>query len=1487
MYNCREIFYYIFVIFMKKLLKPLISVGIVVFCGLISLTLAQVISSRNSKHNNVPDYYYANYKFADDWEGIIKWFNTVKAKYSVDEDIPPSEFAELAKHFDVVFPNLTKDFSVDYEKCSLLAHRMAKGYSKEELEAFMWNTCYRSLMQRINTINSSYTVRPSVSVNPSSWKVPLTVTFNARGSTDPSAETLPIAESYRYYRDVDKVDTPMWEGQVINYTFDKPWKYIVHFVARSSNVDEWILDWEQNIEINVNSKAANIVVYANTRKMSEDWPLKIWTTEWEKWVVFDGSLTMPVWWNERKIMSHRWTIVNNWNTVYDSKVLEWYPKYINVPLKWSWLFKVTLSTWDNETNQASETYELYLSDPVAIIKQTPSDWTTSTTFNFDGSASYSITNKLDTYYWEVFDANWWDTHGDVVKWSYDKKISINFSDLKKKPWNYLVRLTITDIKWNKNEETQELYVESTPPKPQFIVVPTKIWTYPSEFTLDATSSMDIDMENRVDSLEYSWSFSKPGDVSIISTENNNEKMVVRFNSVGKHTITLTATDEYGVSTKISKDVEIKSVLRPEIKAIPWVITWKQSMKFESSVNYDSEDIYEYDWDFGDGTNNAGQFFTKAKHNYSWKWIYTVTLRVTDKEGHRNEVKERVFVWEEGSPIAAFKIKDNNWYFIQATEQCEVESWWNIEIIDAYPVDRYDKFTIDPSYSVNTKWRLDWLKFAFAKQGIMWIDKAKTTGQLTENFSELWCHYVSLEVYDPNATVNNQTVHETIWFKVNNALPKLNTITLSYPQYEGNENFVWFWDVNTNRMSFDCSWTSNLMVKVTAVSPEDPDWSISRMRFYYYNVDDPDRKLESKDTWLNAPYVYFSIPRVWWEYKFWVFLYDNDWWMIDSDEYLASNPSIYFPASCSDSDIPTVTLKVSPQNIQVWDEVKYEIISKLSTNNEDFLVDRTFYYDFTWDWVRDLITKKDTVTYQFLEEYDEWVVPRAAVEYRRKLWIASWATIYVKNGLKPIFMYNSIWNTVIFRDLSVWVIKKREICFESSECEKWNMRYEEKSEFAGNNEELTWWTKTEITEKNVFMKKYNWYWLHNISFHLMNRYWNEVWTWFTVKTSNNQDNGLIAPWVNMITIPEMTMQNIKDPETWKIKDSRAEIFLAKNMDNMLLMYVYSQNEWTCFVDTDIATDSDWDGDATNDAVLLCNKMAKISYEPNYENVIWRVYFMMKDESWKDTLTFKNFYVGFDWYGVPELSAENLEIYNDINILMNGLDDSYVGNTTLKGYLDKLRRNLNNSSEVAALVIEINSQMETLSLKMDSKQKERLDSILARLSSPDTVVDVSVWMNNYERNKQEILALLPTEKWSNVKDEIVKMFADFEANVTSYWLEERENVLNDIWDKILNDYKKNKYWDADFYTQYFCGIFDYYDIVSNKCGINMELKNIQKNYEDKKDDAQATWDNSGWLPMWLKILLIILLWWVLTMVWLIVFFSIKAKLSSSSENDWDEW
>jgi hypothetical protein len=56
-------------------------------------------------------------------------------------------------------------------------------------------------MQAVNDINELYTVVPKVTSNPSAGMAPLTVTFDARTSSDPSWETIPSDNFYWYYRD--------------------------------------------------------------------------------------------------------------------------------------------------------------------------------------------------------------------------------------------------------------------------------------------------------------------------------------------------------------------------------------------------------------------------------------------------------------------------------------------------------------------------------------------------------------------------------------------------------------------------------------------------------------------------------------------------------------------------------------------------------------------------------------------------------------------------------------------------------------------------------------------------------------------------------------------------------------------------------------------------------------------------------------------------------------------------------------------------------------------------------------------------------------------------------------------------------------------------------------------------------------------------------------------------------------------------------------
>ena len=1448
---------------MKKFLRPLILLGIVLFGSFASLVLAQVISSKNYKYNNVPVHYYANYQFVDDWEAILEWFTKANAKFSVGIDIPTSDFAELYKHFKNTFPHLTKDYSVVYEKCLLLSEKMSRGYSNEELEAFMWNACYKSLIQSINRINSSYTVKPSGTANPWGWMAPLTVTFDARGSTDPSQETIPEKNFYWYYRDEKWVDTPIGEWQVLSYTFKEAGKFIVHLVVRSSNVNAWILDGDQNLTINVTPKAADIVVYANTRRMISTSPLKIWISEWEKWVVFDWSLTVPRGW--RKILRHRWTITNSSASFsYDSKYIDWSPSRINVPLKWNWTFKITLETQDNENNKVSETFDLFMSDPVTIIRQTPNEWTTSTTFNFDGSASYSITNRLNTYVWELFDGNWDEGNGSKIDMKQGKTYSYNFWSNRKRPGNYMVRLTVTDMAWNQNVETANLNIESTAPLPQFTITPTSKRTNPSEFILDASSTLDVDVDNGVDSLEYEWSFSPSNDsAEILYTENNNQKVIVRFNERWKHTVTLTATDQYWKSASTSKDIDVNSTLRPEITLIPWPITWGKLMQFKSTVN---RRVWNYVWNFWDGSSSIeSESATETEHVYGQKWIYSVSLSVTDEEWDSNTVLSRAFIWEADHPIAAFKVINGEWFEIQSSDSCTVnDESWNSHKELAYTVDRNSRVTINPSISVNTKWTSNWLVYVFVKKSLMWEDQPTIANQFTTSFNETWCHYVDLTVKDSNVWKQDSA---RIRFNVRNARPTIKNVTISTPQSSENYNTIWFSDPNNSNYSpFDCSWTNNVTLKVTAVDPIDPDWNISRLRFYYYNTDDPSRILEYKDSWLEIPYVYFIIPKIAWEYRFWVMVYDNDGSMVDSDEYLASNPSLYIPSLCENTGVPMVTLKVDRNNVQIWDEVTYTITSKIATENDDFKTDRTFYYDFDWDGEWDLFTKKDSATYTFTEAHEEGITPRAAVEYRWKLWQADGATIFVKNGIKPILLYNSIWNTVIFRDLSVWIMQKREICFEKSECEAWNTKFKKTSVATVNPESLTGWTSTSITEKDSFIWKYDDYWTHKVSIYFKNKYWIEAGKDYEVKTSSNTTNWRIAPGVNMITIPETTLTN-----------STPEIFLQKNMDNTVIMYINNESWGDCFVDVDIATDKDFNGKSEDDRNIECNKIAKVKYEPDYDSTIWRVYFT---QDWK--LKYKDYYVTFEWVFLW-LDEEKMEIYKDITQLLNWVEDNLsVENKNLTILLDKLRKNLRNKPEVSSLVNTINEEVNKWWIKIDSKQKDLLDSILSRLSNEDTII--SVWLNEYEKNKKEIFSVSP-KSLSKVEG----LFKEFEENYDEYGQQDKANKLEKIRNEVINDAKKNEVSEDDI-NPYFCRIFDYYavsqysELYNSKCWSVTE--SLQNNTDRPVvDSTQKT--QKSWFPLWLKIILIVLVWWLLVMWWIIVFFSIKAKMNSSSENDEDEW
>ncbi|MDR0608306.1 MAG: hypothetical protein LBG52_08475 [Candidatus Peribacteria bacterium] len=228
--------------------------------------------------DNVPTEYYANYEIQTELEKIQDIFIQLDAakKSGKTDKLSSDLFTKLYSNFGVVFATFPQDynFKVIYQQCLDGAETLAADNTSLNFQSFMSN-CYTPLNKLISTINAQYTVKVSATKNPGSGPAPLTVTFNARGSKDPSNETIPTRNFFRYYRDTKGIFRTIGAGEVITYTFEESGNYVVHLTVRSSNRSKGILDGEMDLNVDVAPKAATIVVYANNKELDKTRPTKI------------------------------------------------------------------------------------------------------------------------------------------------------------------------------------------------------------------------------------------------------------------------------------------------------------------------------------------------------------------------------------------------------------------------------------------------------------------------------------------------------------------------------------------------------------------------------------------------------------------------------------------------------------------------------------------------------------------------------------------------------------------------------------------------------------------------------------------------------------------------------------------------------------------------------------------------------------------------------------------------------------------------------------------------------------------------------------------------------------------------------------------------------------------------------------------------------------------------------------------------------------
>jgi hypothetical protein len=244
---------------------------------------------------------------------------------------------------------------------------------------------------------------------------------------------------------------------------------------------------------------------------------------------------------------------------------------------------------------------------------------------------------------------------------------------------------------------------------------------------------------------------------------------------------------------------------------------------------------------------------------------------------------------------------------------------------------------------------------------------------------------------------------------------------------------------------------------------------------------------------------------------------------------------------------------------------------------------------------------------------------------------------VKNGIKPILSFNAIGNIVIYRDLSVGNVINRQICFDVNECDAGNRQWK-RIDIAPNTDGYTIAESTPITQNRVFLQKYPAFGTYDVTIALKSTQGIEVSNVYKVTTANTPNNGRVTSGINLITIPEASMNN-----------ASPEIYVSKTMDNSVLFYLNYEYDGRCYIDTDVSVDSDKDGKPDNDQDIPCNTLHLWKYNPQFESIIGRMYF-----DYNGRLVFKNFSVSFEGFDVV-MDQNNLLIYQDITTLINGIEE----------------------------------------------------------------------------------------------------------------------------------------------------------------------------------------------------------------------------------------